>query len=178
VEGGELADLLVRLYALPDPTPLVNHLASSGIIIRRAHPAESEVIVPWVNQYFQPVWVAEVRASLAQRPVTCFIATEIQVVEDHNSDPYHLPPEKLLGFACYDTVARGMFGPEGVHPGYRKRGIGKALLILSLQAMLAEGYAYAVISWAGPVEFYERTVGAILIEDSEPGIFRGPLITE
>ncbi len=40
---------------------------------------------------------------------------------------------------------------------------------------MRKGYAYAVIGWAGPTEFYEKTVGATIIEGSEPGIFRGPL---
>jgi GNAT superfamily N-acetyltransferase len=93
-------------------------------------------------------------------------------------DPYNLPPERLVGFACYDIVAKGMFGPEGVHPAYWQRGIGKALLLTCLHAMAADGYAYAMIAWAGPTEFYEKTVGATLIADSEPGIFRGPLIVE
>jgi len=41
--------------------------------------------------------------------------------------------------------------------------------------MAADGYEYAVIGWAGPTEFYKKTVGAILIEESEPGIIRGRL---
>jgi len=31
------------------------------------------------------------------------------------------------------------------------------------------GYVYAIIGSAGPTDFYERTVGAIVIPDSEPG---------
>lgn len=41
--------------------------------------------------------------------------------------------------------------------------------------MWVESYAYAIIGWAGPVESYQRTVGAVLIADSEPGPFRGEL---
>jgi hypothetical protein len=41
--------------------------------------------------------------------------------------------------------------------------------------MRAETYAYAIIGWAGPVEWYARTVGATVIPDSEPGIFHGGL---
>ena len=68
-----------------------------------------------------------------------------------------------------------MFGPAGVREDYRGRAIGKALLLTTLHAMAAQRYAYAVIGWAGPVEFYMKTVGAILIEGSEPSIFRGLL---
>jgi hypothetical protein len=42
--------------------------------------------------------------------------------------------------------------------------------------MATERYAYAVIGWAGSPEFYQKAVGAILIENSEPGIFRGELV--
>jgi ribosomal protein S18 acetylase RimI-like enzyme len=167
--------MLVRLYSLPDITSLVEDLKASGIVVRRANPTEADVIIPWIHQHFQEKWASEARGSLEHRPPTCFIAVELQPGFDPDDDPYNLPSERLIGFASYDIVAKGMFGPEGVHPEYRGRGIGKALLTVSLHAMAADGYAYAVISWAGPTEFYEKNVGAILIEDSEPGIFRGQL---
>jgi hypothetical protein len=44
-----------------------------------------------------------------------------------------------------------------------------------LQAMRAEGYAYAIIGGVGPAEFYAKTVGAVEIEGSTPGIYRGQL---
>jgi GNAT superfamily N-acetyltransferase len=58
---------------------------------------------------------------------------------------------------------------------YRGRGIGKALLLACLHDMWAQGYGYAIIGWAGPVDFYIRAVGAIVIPDSSPGIYRGML---
>ena len=51
-------------------------------------------------------------------------------------------------------------------------GIGRALLLRSLAAMRAEGYAYAVIGGVGPQEFYKKCGGAMLIPDSVPGIYR------
>ena len=44
-------------------------------------------------------------------------------------------------------------------------------------AMKEEGYAYAVIGWVASEDFYAHAVGATVIPDSEPGIFRGKLIT-
>ncbi len=38
-----------------------------------------------------------------------------------------------------------------------------------------EGYAYAIIGGAGPTEFYTKAVGAVAIEGSTPGIYRGVL---
>jgi hypothetical protein len=42
--------------------------------------------------------------------------------------------------------------------------------------MRDEGYAYAQIGWAGPTKFYEKIVGATIIEGSEPGGYRGKLV--
>ena len=50
---------------------------------------------------------------------------------------------------------------------YQGRGIGKALLLRSLHAMRDEGYQYAIIGGIGPAEFYEKCVGAVLIESSK-----------
>jgi len=171
-----MADMLVKLYALPEITPVLEDLQKNGIEIRLAAPSEKPTIVKWVSQHFQETWANECEVALEQRPVTCYIAVEKRPIQPPAHDPYTLPPEVLVGFACYAAVSKGMFGPEGVRDDYRGRGIGKGLLLACLHAMRAERYAYAVIGWAGPVEFYKRTVGATLIENSEPGIFRGPLI--
>lgn len=42
---------------------------------------------------------------------------------------------------------------------------------VSLTAMRDAGYGYAIIGGVGPAEFYRRTVGAIEIPDSNPGIY-------
>jgi predicted N-acetyltransferase YhbS len=53
----------------------------------------------------------------------------------------------------------------------RGQGIGKALFLSCLHAMAANGYAYAIIGSAGPADFYAKTVGAVEIEGSSPGIY-------
>ena len=68
-----------------------------------------------------------------------------------------------------------MFGPIGVREDRQDNRIGTALLLTCLHRMAADGYGYAVTGWAGPVEWYARTVGATIIEGSEPGVFRGSL---
>ncbi len=171
-----MVDMLARLFHLPEIQPIQNELQKNNILIRRPHPAESETICAWVADYFSARWAKECQGAIEHRPPTCFIAVKIQKSQPPASDPYDLPAEKLLGFACYDIVARGMFGPTGVHPDWQGQKIGKTLLLASLHAMAADGYGYAVIPWVGPIEFYEKTVGATIIENSEPGVFRGPLI--
>jgi hypothetical protein len=43
--------------------------------------------------------------------------------------------------------------------------------VKSLQDMAVQGYAYAVVGWAGPEAFFTHTVGAMPIPDSSPGIY-------
>ena len=166
-----MPDLLVKLYTLPDAAPAQAALAVTGIQVRRANAWEKHFLADWVRERFGEVWSHGCEAALEQRPVTCFVA-----VTPLTSPPVgERPADALLGFACYDVAARGIFGPTGVQEDQRHRGIGTALLLACLHAMRAEGYAYAIIGQAGPVDFYARTVGATVIEGSETGTARRPL---
>ncbi|MEG4880716.1 GNAT family N-acetyltransferase [Microcoleus sp. K1-B6] len=167
--------MLVKLYALPDLAPALAGLKTKGVEIRRAHPGEKHQIAEWVREHIHPNWGNGCEIALEQRPPTLYVAVEKDPAHIPTADPYNSPSEILLGFACYDVVARGVFGPIGVREERRDCGIGTALLLTCLHAMAAERYAYAVIGWAGPIEWYARTVGATIIEGSEPGIFRGSL---
>ena len=57
---------------------------------------------------------------------------------------------------------------------YRKQGIGKMLLLKSLYSMQEMGYGYAIIGWPtkSAIPFYEKCVGATMIEDESLGIYR------
>jgi GNAT superfamily N-acetyltransferase len=169
----------VKLYNLPDAEPYLRKLHEQNLYTRQARPGEQRTIANWViRQQFPEEWAVGCEWAIARDPISCYIAVEQEASFVLTSDPYHLPQEKLVGFACYDAASKGMFGAMGVQKDYRGRGIGRALLLISLQAMAAERYAYAIIGWAGSFEFYQKTVGATLIEDSEPGIFRGKLVGE
>jgi hypothetical protein len=48
-------------------------------------------------------------------------------------------------------------------------------LIACLHGLREMGYVYGIIGGVGPTEFYTRTVGAIAIPDSDPGIYKDPL---
>ncbi len=163
-----MPDMLVKLYTLPELAPLTAQLKAAKIEIRRAGPWEKHLIASWVQSHFGGGWAAACEVALEQRPVGCFIAVE--------QDLAPAPTELLLAFACYDVASRGMFGPTGVQEAYRRRGIGTALLLACLHAMFAEGYAYAIIGQVGPAEFYAKTVGATLIDGSEPGVARRRLV--
>src|ERR1700753_653970 len=140
-----MPDMLVKLYTLPELSSAMERPNAAGIEIRQARPAEKHPILDWVGTTFSPVWRSECEVALEQRPVSCYIATKKAAKTSDN--PYDLPEETLLGFACYDTTRRGMFGPMAVDERYRMFGVGKALLVACLHAMLYDGYAYAVIGW-------------------------------
>ncbi len=152
-----MADLLVKLYELPPSSAGLEKLRAEGVEIRRAIGPEKHAVVEWVEKKFSRSWASECDVALSSHPVTCFIA-----VKDR----------KVLGFACYDATLKGFFGPIGVDPDSHKKGLGKALLIRTLEAMRDAGYGYAAVGWAGPVDFFRKTVGATVIEGSEPGVYR------
>lgn len=150
-----MSDYLVKLYDLPEG-PDENALAENGIKIKRAMSGDRTAILSFVRDTFSdhPYWQDECGYALFQNPATCFIA-----VKD----------KKILGFACYDTTARGYFGPTGVDPVCRGKGVGAALLLHTLRAMRHTGYAYAIIGWCENAHgFYEKCAGAIEIPDTPP----------
>ncbi|ANM14152.1 MULTISPECIES: GNAT family N-acetyltransferase [unclassified Rhizobium] len=154
-----MPDLLVSLYStkLSDLERKADHV---GVSIRPALPPELHIVVNWVREHFSENWASEVSVAFSRQPVACLIA-----IEGH----------ELLGFACYDTTARGFFGPTGVDPQARGKGVGLALFSACLHTMKTLGHAYAFIGDAGPVDFYARTAGAITIPAPDKGIYEGML---
>ena len=153
-----MPDLLVNLLKLP---PLEEETARD-FNVRRAQPFELTLVRRFVAENFSQSWADEISVGFAHQPISVFIATI---------------DRELAGFAAYECTRRGFFGPTGVVPSARDKGIGKALLLTSLWALREMGYVYAIIGAAGPVRFYQKTVGAIIIPDSEPGIYTDILKT-
>lgn len=151
-----MPDLLVNLLRLPPADPAIAELARAGIVVRRAQPFEITPVLEFVEQDYSVAWADEISVGFASKPVTVFIA----VFEG-----------EVVGFAAYECTRRAFFGPTGVREDMQSRGIGKALLLSCLNGLREMGYVYGIIGRAGPVEFYERTVGAVVISDSDPGIY-------
>lgn len=149
-------DLLVKLYKLLDINEN-DFLSDKAIIIKRPISPEKKVIVEWVEKNFSKGWASECDVALSYVPSKCFIAIK-------NSN--------VIGFACYDSTSKGFFGPIGVLESERKSGVGKVLLIKTLKQMYYDGYAYAIIGLAGPIDFFKKTVGAIEIPDFDGSIYK------
>lgn len=152
-----MADMLVNLMHLPEAAPTVTALRAQGVQIRRALPPDKLRIVAWVQEHSGLSAAGECDVCFAHAPVSCFVATR---------------GAQIIGYACYDATAPDFFGPTRVLDSEQGRGVGKALLLCCLEAMRQEGYAYAIIGGVGPVDFYAKCVGATLIPDSTPGIYK------
>jgi predicted N-acetyltransferase YhbS len=149
-----MPDLLVNLLnltAFEEP---------KDVVIRRAQPFEISAVRSFVARNFSESWADEISVGFARQPISVYVATMNR---------------ELVGFSAYECTRRGFFGPTGVIDNVRGKGIGKALLLASLWGLREMGYVYAIIGAAGPVHFYQKTVGAIIIPGSEPGIYVDPL---
>ncbi len=153
-------DMLVKLYDLPDEVLSfrVKRLADRGIRIKRAMPPDMHRIVHYVREGFSNGWASECEVCFSRSPVSCFVAVDDDV---------------LVGFACYETTARGFFGPIGVSEDHRTLGIGAALVLKCLASMRELGYGYAIIGGVKGAEgFYEKVAAAMPIRDSFPGVYK------
>lgn len=158
-----MPDMLVKLYTLPDVTSVLAAQSQAGIDVHRCIAPEKHVVIDWARTTWGVTWASECEVAFARQPPSCFVA---------------VMDRRPVGFSCYDTTARGFFGPIGVCEDYRGRGVGEALLLVALHAMAAHGYGYAIIGGVGPADWYTKAVGATLIPDSMPGMYRGMLRTE
>lgn len=151
-----MPDLLVNLLKLPSPDSVLIEMEQAGIVIRRAQPFEITRVRSFVEKNFSEAWADEISVGFASKPISIYIA--------------HVD-KQIVGFAAYECTRKAFFGPTGVAETAQGRGIGKALLIASLWGLRELGYVYGIIGHAGPIEFYEKAVGAIVIADSDPGIY-------
>jgi len=155
-----MPDMLVHLLKLAPAQPLIDELRARGVIIRRANAHEITPVQTFVANTFAQAWADEVLVGFSRQPISVYIAIE---------------RGQVIGFGAYECTRRSFFGPTGVHPKQRGRHIGKALLVACLHGLREMGYAYAIIGGAGPVEFYAKHCGAVLIPDSVPGVYADPL---
>jgi hypothetical protein len=139
--------------------------AALGITIRKPIGPEKHLLIDWVREQFSDAWASETDCATSNTPTSCFIAI---------ADGAHVKDgaAAIIGFGCYDATALGFFGPVGVREDCRGQRTGRALLLACLLDMKLKGYGYAVIGAVGPAEFYRKTVSAVEIPDSAPGLWK------
>ena len=154
-----MADMLVKLYNIPNSYDIEKKLLEYGIRIKKALSPDRSKIISFSKTCAKEDYSDEVNATFSNNPITCYIATK---------------EKKIIGFACYEATARNFFGPMAVLESERKKGIGKALLLKSLESMRELGYAYAIIGWPAKsaIGFYKKCTGAIMIDEKSSGVYK------
>ncbi len=154
-----MADMLVKLFNIPDSSDIEETLLKEGIRIKKALAPDRSRIIDFSRTCAKDDYSDEVKAAFSNNPITCYIATR---------------EKKVIGFACYEATARNFFGPMAVQQNERKKGIGKALLLKALESMEELGYAYAIIGWPADsaVEFYKKCAGAVMIDEKSSGVYK------
>lgn len=154
-----MADMLVSLYEIPGSYEAERQLAGQGIRIKRALAPDRSKIVRFSRTCAGEDYSDEVEAAFCNNPITCYIATK---------------EKNVIGFACFEATAKNFFGPMAVAEKERKKGVGKALLLKSLESMRELGYAYAIIGWPtkSAIDFYKKCVDAIIIGEKSSGVYR------
>lgn len=154
-----MADMLVKLYNIPKFHDIEEKLLEDGIRIKKALAPDRSKIIEFSKTCVKDDYSDEVKAAFSNNPISCYIATR---------------EKKIIGFACYEATAKNFFGPMAVLESERKKGIGKVLLLKSLESMQEFGYAYAIIGWPAKsaVDFYKKCVDAIMIDEISSGVYK------
>lgn len=147
-----MTDMLVNLVQLKDYHDDILRLKENGIEIFRAIAPDKFRIINWIKEHSSISAAGECDVCFSNTPISCFMAAK---------------GSEIIGYACYNATAPDFFGPTKVLEDYQGQGIGKALLLRSLHAMREEGYQYGIIGGVGPISFYEKTVGAVVIDSSK-----------
>ncbi len=154
-------DMLVNLLDLPFIGEEERKLRNEeNVVIRRAVTPDMYRVLDFIEKYSTLSAKGEATVAFSHQPVTLYIAT------------YY---DEIVGYACYEATFRSYFGPLRVRDDWQKKGIGKLLLIKSLEGLRDMGYIYGVIGFVGPVDFYKKAVNAVEIPNSTPGGYRDML---
>jgi len=123
-----------------DVTEDLRRLEKEGFTIRRAEPDDKEEVLRFIRSEFA-LWEGEVKEFFRNDPISLHIC---------------LRGEEVVGFSGYDGNNKntGWFGPMGVLPECRGKGIGALLCKLCLRDIALQGHKRSIIPWVGPIRFY------------------------
>lgn len=120
----------------------IESLKQEGFFIKRAEEKDKEIIFEFLKKEF-PAWTIEVENAYKNNPISTYIC---------------LYEGKCVGFSNYEgnNKGTGWFGPMGVLPITRGKGIGAVLCKLCLNGIADLGFGNAIIPWVGPIRFYSK----------------------
>ena len=127
---------------------LEQRLATQGITIRRMEHAEKDRLIAWMGEDgWSPGWQYQNARACDAEPPAVIVAEK---------------DGRYLGFAVYDAVRPGWFGPMGTSQSLRGSGIGGATFLRCMDEMRAKGYPVCRICAVGPLYFYWKIAGALV----------------
>ena len=150
-----MTDMLVKLYRLRYDYGFIEKLEAEDIRIGKPENDQVQPLLQWIGNNFCQEAAEQASLAFSSFPACGFVASQIST-----GDP--------LGYACYDATGLGFFGPIGILPGYRDRGISRALVLSCLFDMKMRGYGYAIIGNVGPTRFYEDIIKEVAVPDNNP----------
>src|SRR5262245_24759277 len=103
-----MADMLVRLYNLPDGKALEAAAEDHNVVLRRAESFERIAVLEFVQEHW-PEWLEHGAAAFSHVPPRMYVAVWHGV---------------LAGFAAWDALRPGVCGPIGTAPDARGMGAG------------------------------------------------------
>ncbi|MCP4589965.1 MAG: GNAT family N-acetyltransferase [bacterium] len=120
-------------------------LQNLGITVRRAQPADEDLLAAFFAQDFGESWRLESTLAMANDPPALHLA---------------LRDGEIIGFSAHSGQNRewGFFGPMGTTPAARGSSIGRVLLWHCLNDLHDAGHRTSVIPWVGPIGFYSRYI--------------------
>ena len=130
-----------------DTTEQEKRLLGQGIAVRRAESGDSAEIAALCHAEGHDGWAAETGLAIERKPAPVFVATV---------------SSSIRAFATHSLCGPIHFGPMLTATELRGLGIGTVLLKRCLQDWQRDGVERCEITWAGPVSFYARTVGATM----------------
>lgn len=149
-KAGQAVDYEIDLTGFQIPAYVKRYekkLLENGFKIYRPVPEEEEEVTAWVKKVFSPFWAYEARMAFRNPEPTIWIAKK---------------DGEIAGFSVYSALEPEWFGPIGVDPEKRGKGLGTVLLYKSLLSMRLLGERLIVIPWTEHLFFYtqlSRTVG-------------------
>lgn len=130
-------------------------LVAEGIAVRLFRRDDTLPLLAFVDGHF-PFWAQSVSDGLRAGNETIFIATQESEQGEQAAiiacaqwqNPHNDPP----------AGSPGRFGPFGVHPDLRNRGVGAVLFYRLIEHVRADGARHLWFGWAGGrnLSFYER----------------------
>jgi ribosomal protein S18 acetylase RimI-like enzyme len=125
----------------PEIAALQQSLAAEGLRVRPVSPADLPELLPFIARHFGWDWVRFAQEYLLElfgpgSDQVCFLVAVREVPDG----------EQIVG---YCQQRRERFGPFGVDPALRGKGIGRVLLFRCLEDMLAKGFQAAWFLWTG-----------------------------